>query len=45
MDNRECVGMGAAGEWTHRCLGHHLLHPQILTVQLSENQHFHKVGL
>ena len=26
---------------TRRCLGHHLLHPQILTVRLSENQHFH----
>ena len=28
---RECVRMGAAGARTGRCLGHHLLHPQIFT--------------
>ena len=27
---RECVSKGAAGARTHRSLGHHLLHPQIL---------------
>ena len=26
----ECVSTGAAGARTHRSLGHHLLHPQIL---------------
>ena len=31
---RECVRTGAAGARTRRCLEHHLLHPQILTVQL-----------
>ena len=39
---RECVRMGAAGAQTRRCLGHHFLHPKILTVQLYENQ---QVGL
>ena len=36
--SRECVSMGAVGAQTCRSLGHHLLHPQILTVQLPENQ-------
>ena len=35
------VGTGAAGARTCRCLGHRFLHPQILTVQSSENQHFY----
>jgi hypothetical protein len=41
----ECVRMGtglhAAGARIRRCLGHHLSHAQILTVQLSENHIFH----
>ena len=33
--HRECVRTGAAGARTRRPLEHQLLHPQILTVQLS----------
>ena len=33
---RECVRMGAAGAGNHRPQGHHLLHPHILTDQISE---------
>ena len=35
--SRECVRTGAVGARTRRPLGHHLLHPQILTDQISEN--------
>ena len=30
IQGRECVSTGAAGVWTHRSFGHHLLHRQIL---------------
>ena len=35
--HRECVRTGAAGAQTRIPLGHQLLHPQILTDQISEN--------
>ena len=34
--HRECIRTGAAGARTRRHLGHHLLHSQILTDQISE---------
>ena len=34
---RECVRTGAVGARTRRPMGHRLLHPQILTDQISEN--------
>ena len=32
MSLRECLSMGAAGAQTHKSLGHHLLHLQILRI-------------
>ena len=45
FEDRECIRTGAAGAQTRRPLGHQLLHPQILTDQISENPSMYVVSL